>query len=138
MIKRNRKAHGDFYVYQYSDDNGVFYVGKGRNGRAYTHALTSERDKVCVEIVERNMTHDEAMLLELMLIERYPNLENVIGPPRFSLVGPDEKTHQVYNLSHFCRQHHLDYQYMQDVVSGRLRQYKGWTGQRLNQPLRLS
>jgi hypothetical protein len=81
----------DYYVYVHKDQHGnVFYIGKGTGKRAWS----KERDDVWqryvkekiggryeVEIVEKELSEDEAVQLENFIMQRYGNrLLNLVTP----------------------------------------------------------
>jgi hypothetical protein len=47
----------------------------------------------------------------------------------YSLVSPDSVVHEGKNLSEFCRQHNLNQGCMSNVLTGRKKHHKGWTGE---------
>ena len=65
--------HKDFYVYLYlREDKTPYYVGKGRNRRAYNnhkHTPVPPRDRII--LLKENLTNEEAMKLEKTLISFY-------------------------------------------------------------------
>ena len=80
-----------FYVYTWTDPDTaiVFYVGKGRDNRAYrNHYAQRCSNKLArildrgynmnsvVSIISQNMTEDEALDLEVQLINEYKRLED--------------------------------------------------------------
>lgn len=81
-----------YYVYTLSDSDGVFYVGKGRAGRVFTHGRPSPRDsnarkKQRVETAGDSLRHvmlayfnDEgaAYAFETAEIRRRPGLTNIL------------------------------------------------------------
>jgi hypothetical protein len=81
-----------YYVYTHSDISGkVFYVGKGTGDRAWRNNRTKEwKDKInllsneyYVEIVYDELTEEEALDAEALLIELY-GFDNLINKKRES------------------------------------------------------
>ena len=77
----------NYYVYLHRrlDNGDVFYVGKGNNRRAWAKARRNKewnsivnQTQYVVEIIKDCLTNDEALTLELSMIETLPNLTNKI------------------------------------------------------------
>jgi len=92
-----------YYVYTHSDISGkVFYVGKGTGDRAWRNNRTKEwKDKITllsnqyyVEIVYDELTEEEALDAEALLIELY-GFDNLINKKRES---PKSKSTLYYNI----------------------------------------
>ena len=92
-----------YYVYTHSDISGkVFYVGKGTGDRAWRNNRTKEwKDKInllsneyYVEIVYDELTEEEALDAEALLIELY-GFDNLINKKRES---PKSKSTLYYNI----------------------------------------
>ena len=92
-----------YYVYTHSDISGkVFYVGKGTGDRAWRNNRTKEwKDKInllsneyYVEIVYDELTEEEALDAEALLIELY-GFDNLINKKRES---PKSTSTLYYNI----------------------------------------
>jgi hypothetical protein len=76
-----------FYVYSYSDEKGIFYIGRGRGGRLFDHVkhdehynklfasrlrkLKQQGKMPIIEKVKDRLTSEEADNLEIELIKKY-------------------------------------------------------------------
>lgn len=65
-----------FYVYKYLREDGTpYYIGKGKNGRAWyrgsNERIHKPRNKSNIVIVESNLTEAQAFELETILIKQY-------------------------------------------------------------------
>ncbi len=76
-LSQDQKPVGH-YVYEHRTHNGrLFYIGKGKGERAYTkngrnqywHNVVNKHGGYCVRIIEDNMTHEDALELEIAAIE---------------------------------------------------------------------
>lgn len=64
----------NFYVYQYLREDGTpYYIGKGKNKRAYVNNRTIKKpiDPLRIKIVQDQLTENEAFNLEIKLIAQY-------------------------------------------------------------------
>ena len=77
-----------YYVYQYlrEKDSSTapagtpYYIGKGKNNRAYIgHNNRIPSNKEHIQIIKDKLTEQEAMALEIMLIEKYGRKDLVTG-----------------------------------------------------------
>lgn len=82
----NNKNNFYVYLHKRKDDNSVFYIGKGRNSRAYQKRYRNKEWQSIVnsvgfynEFAEKNMSEEEAFKLEKDLIKQYGinNLANI-------------------------------------------------------------
>lgn len=76
----------NYYVYTYKEAGKIFYVGKGRNGRATAHIAESGRENVQLNIVAGSLSEDIALRLEAAMIWALPNLENKVSPELGSVI----------------------------------------------------
>lgn len=63
-----------YYVYQYLREDGTpYYIGKGRDHRAYSkdHVVPVPPDKDRIVFVKENLSHEDALSLEKQLIAQY-------------------------------------------------------------------
>jgi hypothetical protein len=63
-----------YYVYAYLRQDGTpYYVGKGRDNRAYEHhnSVHVPKDKSHIEFIAKNLTEQSALDLEMDLIQSY-------------------------------------------------------------------
>lgn len=62
-----------YYVYQYlREDNTPYYIGKGKNNRAWsTQHKHKPKDESRIQIIQENMSEDDAHNLEIELIAKY-------------------------------------------------------------------
>ena len=67
----------NYYVYVYlRDDNTPYYVGKGKNNRAYSKKHRVEvPDKSKIIILNENMSEREALDMEVELISKYGRID---------------------------------------------------------------
>lgn len=77
------KVASDFYVYTHSIDGNVFYVGKGRGSRSHVFRGRSKAwndksagENIEVDIIQRDMTDNDAKHLESRLIDTLDGLVN--------------------------------------------------------------
>ena len=71
-----------FYVYAYlrKEDLTPYYIGKGKGKRLYgPHNVSIPKDHTKILIIEQNLTDQEAMDLEIELINRYGRKDNSTG-----------------------------------------------------------
>lgn len=66
------------YIHRKRSDMSVFYVGKGTGNRAWRHVgrnkywiNTIKKHGFCVEVVQDNMSEEDAFLLEMWLIAKF-------------------------------------------------------------------
>ena len=72
----------DYYVYAYIDSQTkeIYYIGKGRNKRAYAkHRVIVPTDKNYIVFMEKNMTNTGACALERRYIRWYGRLDKNTG-----------------------------------------------------------
>ncbi len=74
----NNKNNFYVYLHKRKDDNTVFYIGKGRNSRAYQKTYRNKEWNKIVnsvgfynEFVQKNLTEEEAFKLEIDLINKF-------------------------------------------------------------------
>lgn len=83
----------DFYVYLYlREDATPYYVGKGRNNRAFSktgRSIHIPSDKSRIVFYAENLTEDEAFALEKELIAKYGRKDNGTGILRNLTDGGD-------------------------------------------------
>ena len=82
----------NFYVYMYlREDGSPYYVGKGKEKRAYVNhgRVSVPIDKSRIEFVSENMTNDDAIKLEIELIEQYGRKDNGTGILHNMTMGGD-------------------------------------------------
>jgi hypothetical protein len=68
-----------YYVYAYlrKSDNTPYYIGKGKNDRAFKgiHNVSIPKDKTKISILEENLSEEDAFLLETELIKQYGRID---------------------------------------------------------------
>ena len=110
----------DFYVYVHArkDTGSIFYVGKGRNGRAwYKHGRNEYWNRVVkkhgftVTIIRDGMTERDALDLEIDMISRIgrDNLCNLTdGGEGLSGYSPTEETREKMRVNSTGRRHSME------------------------------
>ena len=88
----------DYYLYTHSNDDGIFYVGKGKKGRASSWDHRSDEwkevaNKGYTTKFESNGTHKDILALEKIMIKSLSdqgvNLINKIHNPNWSRSAKD-------------------------------------------------
>ena len=82
----------DYYLYTHSNDNGIFYVGKGKEGRADIWGRTQEWQEIAAKgyntKIEANGTEVDILSLEKIviksLVEQGVNLVNKLNNPNWT------------------------------------------------------
>ena len=88
-----------FYVYQYLRSNkskygeigSPYYIGKGKENRAYDthHTFYPPKDKLRIQILSKNMNEADAFQLEMLLIHLYGRIDLDSGCLRNKTDGGD-------------------------------------------------
>jgi hypothetical protein len=76
------QAMTEYYVYQYLREDGTpYYIGKGKNTRAYENhgkvPIPKKADNI--QFVQENMLEEHALELEVSLIKKYGRKDNKTG-----------------------------------------------------------
>lgn len=89
-----------YYVYQYlREDLTPYYIGKGSGGRMFKSQrnIPKPKDKNFIQIVEDNLTEDQAFALEMQLIEKYGRKDLGTGILRNLTNGGDGASGKVWS-----------------------------------------
>jgi len=70
---------GPFYVYAYVDSDEWLYVGKGTGDRCWAHVMEKGYDPEHIQIVAKNLTKKQALVLEAHLIETKNPRDNKVS-----------------------------------------------------------
>lgn len=89
-----------YYVYAYTyNDGSPYYIGKGKDNRAYKKHNRNllPKDKSCIVILQEGMSESDALDLEIKLIESYGRLDLGTGPLRNLTNGGEGTSGTTYN-----------------------------------------
>ena len=92
-----------YYVYQYVRSDGTpYYIGKGKNRRAWTqngHSVYLPPDKDRIQIIRDNLSESEAHEVEKDLIQKYGRKDLGTGILRNLTDGGDGASGRIYKPS---------------------------------------